>query len=139
MFNTKNSSRTERGATAVEYALMIGLIAVAIIGAVTFASGAKDDAKKNTAPARSNGPTIVVCPAVALKGADGVRAAADAVTSKGAILSVEVAGNTATIFFGGDAVIDANNYQTTMSGKVGEEVCSLRGGGGDTVTPTTTS
>ena len=35
--------REERGATAVEYGLIVGLIAVAIIGAVVLMSGALQD------------------------------------------------------------------------------------------------
>ena len=36
--NTRKAEIDERGATAVEYGLMVGLIAVAIIGAVSFLS-----------------------------------------------------------------------------------------------------
>ena len=36
--NAKKAEIDERGATAVEYGLMVGLIAVAIIGAVSFLS-----------------------------------------------------------------------------------------------------
>jgi len=45
----------ERGATAVEYALMVALIAIAVIGAVTFLGGKISDSFNTTANSLGGG------------------------------------------------------------------------------------
>jgi pilus assembly protein Flp/PilA len=50
-------ARTERGASAVEYGLLVALIAVFIIGAVTLLGGHLRDIFNNTATSIGDGTT----------------------------------------------------------------------------------
>ena len=47
-FSTRLDSRKDRGATAVEYGLMVGLIAVVIIAAVVLLGGTLEDVFDST-------------------------------------------------------------------------------------------
>jgi pilus assembly protein Flp/PilA len=50
----RGMTRTERGASAVEYGLLVALIAIAIIVAITFLGGALDSIFNKTATAVNN-------------------------------------------------------------------------------------